>query len=424
YMKKNYGGAKVDDVHTKEIDDFHDKQIRVSKDWSGKNHNSTPRSIAKEKLAHLDIHCPGQQFDFRISPTNQTNKTIKTTDSPSTSLLFIDQQQSMPTPTDSPVTTIETNLEESIFGIAPFNDFTWTIAQFIWQHSQQYWERGEGHLVEVEAKLGTIRDTRSQQHERMEYPIGTESPILDTRDTKFQSDINHNQHSNLNRLLNQRVHETNSKNYSGAKVDYVHTKEIDEFHDKQIRVSKDWSGKNQSSTPRSIFKEKLAHLDIIVLENNSILESLSILNILLIYTLTLILIQLVPLPPDQSIPKHKRIKDRLSYSHQICQIDLTQVKTSDKNNSSSTHEVEVEFKNSIELLRAASIWSKSIESEEGSSSTTNGNHSNETDTKNSGDHLPGSSRKLNHTTNVIDPQEFLVMVDILLNNVRMLIRNC
>ncbi|POV99357.1 hypothetical protein PSHT_13581 [Puccinia striiformis] len=67
YMKKNYGGAKVDDVHTKEIDDFHDKQIRVSKDWSGKNHNSTPRSIAKEKLAHLDIHCPGQQFDFRIS---------------------------------------------------------------------------------------------------------------------------------------------------------------------------------------------------------------------------------------------------------------------------------------------------------------------------------------------------------------------
>ncbi|POV99354.1 hypothetical protein PSHT_13586 [Puccinia striiformis] len=215
----------------------------------------------------------------------------------------------------------------------------------------------------------------------MEYPIGTESPILDTRDTKFQSDINHNQHSNLNRLLNQRVHETNSKNYSGAKVDYVHTKEIDEFHDKQIRV------------------KKLAHLDIIVPENNSILESLLILNIL-------------------------RIKDRLSYSHQICQIDLTQVKTSDKNNSSSTHEVEVEFKNSIELLRAASIWSKSIESEEGSSSTTNGNHSTETDTKNSGDHLPGSSRKLNHTTNVIDAQEYLVMVDVLLNNVRMLICNC
>ncbi|KNF06531.1 hypothetical protein PSTG_00405 [Puccinia striiformis f. sp. tritici PST-78] len=350
----------------------------------------------------------------RSLPTkqNQTTKTTTDSPSPSTSLLFIDQQQSMPTPTDSPVTTIETNLEESIFGIAPFNDFTWTIAQFIWQHSQQYWERGEGHLVEVEAKLGTIRDKRSQQHERMEYPIGTESPILDTRDTKFQSDINHNQHSNLNRLLNQRVHETNSKNYSGAKVDYVHTKEIDEFHDKQIRVSKDWSGKNQNSTPRSIFKEKLAHLDIHCPGKQ------------LDFRISVNIEHPVPLPPDHSIPKHKRIKDRLSYSHQICQIDLTQVKTSDKNNSSSTHEVEVEFKNSIELLRAASIWSKSIESEEGSSSTTNGNHSTETDTKNSGDHLPGSSRKLNHTTNVIDAQEYLVMVDVLLNNVRMLICNC
>ncbi|KAI9626207.1 hypothetical protein H4Q26_015958 [Puccinia striiformis f. sp. tritici PST-130] len=246
----------------------------------------------------------------------------------------------------------------------------------------------------------------------MEYPIGTESPILDTRDTKFQSDINHNQHSNLNRLLNQRVHETNSKNYSGAKVDYVHTKEIDEFHDKQIRVSKDWSGKNQNSTPRSIFKEKLAHLDIHCPRKQ------------LDFRISVNIEHPVPLPPDHSIPKHKRIKDRLSYSHQICQIDLTQVKTSDKNNSSSTHEVEVEFKSSIELLRAASIWSKSIESEEGSSSTTNGNHSTETDTKNSGDHLPGSSRKLNHTTNVIDAQEYLVMVDVLLNNVRMLICNC
>ncbi|KAI9629614.1 hypothetical protein KEM48_012677 [Puccinia striiformis f. sp. tritici PST-130] len=254
------------------------------------HHQQQQHPLKKILLADKTRSLPTKQ--------NQTTKTTTDSPSPSTSLLFIDQQQSMPTPTDSPVTTIETNLEESIFGIAPFNDFTWTIAQFIWQHSQQYWERGEGHLVEVEAKLGTIRDKRSQQHERMEYPIGTESPILDTRDTKFQSDINHNQHSNLNRLLNQRVHETNSKNYSGAKVDYVHTKEIDEFHDKQIRVSKDWSGKNQNSTPRSIFKEKLAHLDIHCPRKQ------------LDFRISVNIEHPVPLPPDHSIPKHKRIKDR------------------------------------------------------------------------------------------------------------------
>ncbi|POV99351.1 hypothetical protein PSHT_13585 [Puccinia striiformis] len=87
------------------------------------NHSSssTATTSTQEKLlADKTRSLPTKQ--------NQTTKTTTDSPSPSTSLLFIDQQQSMPTPTDSPVTTIETNLEESIFGIAPFNDFTWTIA--------------------------------------------------------------------------------------------------------------------------------------------------------------------------------------------------------------------------------------------------------------------------------------------------------
>ncbi|KAI9629619.1 hypothetical protein KEM48_012682 [Puccinia striiformis f. sp. tritici PST-130] len=114
----------------------------------------------------------------------------------------------------------------------------------------------------------------------MEYPIGTKSPILDTRDTKFQSDINHNQHSNLNRLLNQR-----------------------------IRVSKDWSGKNHNSTPRSIAKEKLAHLDIHCPGQQ------------FDFRISVNIGHPVPLPPDHLIPDYKRINDQLSYSHQICQIN-------------------------------------------------------------------------------------------------------
>ncbi|WAR55568.1 hypothetical protein PtB15_6B309 [Puccinia triticina] len=302
----------------------------------------------------------------------------------------------------SPSLTIESNLEESIFGIAPFNDFTWTIAQFIWQHSREYWLRGEAHLVEVEAKLGTIRD-RSKQSERIEYPIATESPILNTAHTKFQSDMPPSHHANLNRLLNQRVTETNAPGYCGAKVDYLHLKQVDEFHQGKVRVSRDSSG--NKSPPRSIIKEKLAHLDIHCPGRS------------FDFRISVNIEHPVPLPPEHSTPTFRRIKDRLSYSHQITQIDLTQVKSTDQNASTSTHEVEVEFKDSTELLRAASIWASEREEGEGGASR-NGDRPED-------DQRPSSARRLSRSQHqLLDAQEYLLMVDVLLNNVRMLIRNC
>ncbi|KAA1098102.1 mRNA-capping enzyme subunit beta [Puccinia graminis f. sp. tritici] len=311
--------------------------------------------------------------------------------------------------------TIESNLEESIFGIAPFNDFTWTIAQFIWQHSREYWERGEGGLIEVEAKLGTIRDRRSQSSERMEYPIATESPILDTSQTKFQTDMPPKHHATLNRLLNQRVTETCSAGYLGAKVDYLHLKEVDEFHDGKVRVSRDWSGKNPQSPPRSIVKEKLAHLDIHCPGRS------------FDFRISVNVEHPVPMPPEHSNPSYKRIKDRLSYSHQICQIDLTQVKSTDQQKgSTSTHEVEVEFKDSCELLRAASVWAREQEEgpETGARRASNGDQQHPGSDEDGDQRPPGSQKLLSRDQDRLDAQQYLLMVEVLLNNVRMLIRNC
>ncbi|KNZ50384.1 hypothetical protein VP01_444g1 [Puccinia sorghi] len=367
-------------------------------------HKPAMATMVENHLKHTDQNEINHSFKQLNSHPNTTN-TLPSLNSasPSTSL------------------TIESSLEESIFGIAPFNDFTWTIAQFIWEHSREYWERGEGHLVEVEAKLGTIRDKRNQ-FERMEYPIATESPILETRDTKFESDMHPSHHAILNRLLNQRVTETNTSGYLGAKVDYVHLKEVDEFHQNKVRVSRDWSGKT-NHPPRSIIKEKLAHLDIHCPGRPFDFRiSINVEHPDLYY--------IVPIPPEHSIPTYKRIKDRLSYSHQICQIDLTQVKSSDQlfvykqNNSTSTHEVEVEFKDSIQLLRAASIWASEQQTGSQNGYPPNGEHGDESVTYEEG-HPRSASRKPNRNQQQqLEAQEYLLMVEVMLNNVRMLIRNC
>ncbi|PLW19837.1 hypothetical protein PCANC_01240 [Puccinia coronata f. sp. avenae] len=369
-------------------------------------------TIVANKLSTIEQNEQQQQHAFKQASTHPLLSRPSTTHTISS---IPSTNASLPSPSPSSSITIETPLEESIFGIAPFNDFTHTIAQFIWEHSRQYWERGEGHLVEVEAKLGTIRDKRNSS-ERMEYPIATESPILETRDTKFETDMAPSHHANLNRLLNQRVTETNSPGYHGAKVDYLHIKEVDEFHQNKVRVSRDWSGQTHLP-PRSIIKEKLAHLDIHCPGRP------------FDFRISVNVEHPVPIPPEYSHPSYKRVKDRLSYSHQICQIDLTQVKSSDQvalfptslqkeaNSSSSTHEVEVEFKDSSQLLRAASIWASERDEVDDRQSP----HGDEGGGYEEGE--MGAAFRQQTRSQQLDAQEYLLMVEVMLNNVRMLIRN-
>lgn len=63
--------------------------------------------------------------------------------------------------------------------------------------------------------------------------------------------------------------------------------------------------------------------------------------------------RLVGLPQVESI--HSRYKDRITYSHQAIQIDLTKVSTSasQEKTDSDTYELEVEFKDTQHLLAEA-----------------------------------------------------------------------
>lgn len=64
------------------------------------------------------------------------------------------------------------------------------------------------------------------------------------------------------------------------------------------------------------------------------------------------MINVAPLPPTP--PTLTREKDRITYTHQSFQVDLTQVLTPSNNPKNSTpsitHELEVEFRNAGELL--------------------------------------------------------------------------
>jgi polynucleotide 5'-triphosphatase len=80
-----------------------------------------------------------------------------------------------------------------------------------------------------------------------------------------------------------------------------------------------------------------------------------------------------------------RRKDRVTYTHQIFQIDLTQVTASNPGQAPQppTHELEVEFRHSKELMRVLA--------------------KNDVVTKN---------------------EEFVELVRVFVNNIRILVRNC
>ena len=58
------------------------------------------------------------------------------------------------------------------------------------------------------------------------------------------------------------------------------------------------------------------------------------------------------LPPETSTPVYSREKDRLSYAHQIFQVDLTQVTLPTKPQE-PLHELEIEFRKASELIHYA-----------------------------------------------------------------------
>ncbi|GAA5884298.1 hypothetical protein JCM6882_002217 [Rhodosporidiobolus microsporus] len=264
-------------------------------------------------------------------------------------------------------------LEPSVFNVEPIDEFTREVADWLWGFCAGLdWDK-----VEIEAKVGILIDQRAGGS-RVHLPVPIETILTDDTGLKFQSNMTVNQHKSFNRLLNSRVEETASPSYPSAIVRYAHTREVDTFHElpqpggprRKVRVTRDQKGVKQ---PHAVEKVRVADMNVFSPKRRFDWRvSVSLEN---------------PAPIPDTPPTHTRYKDRISYTHQLFTVDLTQVSPTPPQPSSAppahaTHELEIEFRNARTLLEEAA---KEQRGEEGG--------------------------------------RYLEMVQGLLNNVRMLIRN-
>ncbi|GAA6060867.1 hypothetical protein JCM10212_006247 [Sporobolomyces blumeae] len=275
----------------------------------------------------------------------------------------------------------ELPLEPSVFNVEPIDEFTREVADWLWGFCAPLdWDK-----VEIEAKIGLLVDSRAGGS-RVYLPVPTEAILTDDSGLRFQSNMTVTQHKQFNKILNARVVETAHPSYPFARVAYAHTKELDTFHDlpvaingngngngvgaggggrygrRKVRVTRD-EKKKATDAPgatggewRAV--EKIRVADMNVFSPKRLFDwrvSVSLENPVLEH-------------PDTP-PTHSRRKDRISYSHQLYQIDLTQVMTPQPpstgpgqppgggggggvglDGGAPTHELEIEFKDAKKLL--------------------------------------------------------------------------
>ncbi|OZJ06531.1 hypothetical protein BZG36_00583 [Bifiguratus adelaidae] len=228
--------------------------------------------------------------------------------------------------------SIPSRLEPSIFNIKPPDDVGMVVKQFI----ERYIDRP---YIEVEAKLGILIDKMTQQRVRMGVMSEAVLPE-DDRSCRFVSDMSLDQHRYFNNMLNDLVNKSNAKDYKGARIQYKHTRETDRFYEsfgKKLRVTYDQETRQKLAV---VEKRRIGNLD--VHSPNMPFDYRVSVN--------------VEIPSqDPTVPQSfERNKDRLSYRHQLIKIDLTQVKGEQipGRPQEVTHELEVEFADARDLVKA------------------------------------------------------------------------
>ncbi|WFD26666.1 mRNA-capping enzyme subunit beta [Malassezia nana] len=241
-------------------------------------------------------------------------------------------------------------LVRSIFGVDPLDEFSVFVSDWIMERTQ-----GLDH-VEIEAKVGTLIDRQTNM--RLQLPVLTETAI-DARalGVRFESNMPMKQHRSFNQLLNELVHY--SSGMEGARrVFYKHVHETDSFHDEvlptgehvHLRVTRD--SKTQQIKPGGVVAKKR-------------IDDLNVFCPMRMYDFRISISTETPMPPppENSVPTFVREKDRLSYSLQDFQVDLTQVMLPHREQE-PIHELEVEIKQADELVRWAQYTRNSSETRE------------------------------------------------------------
>ncbi|KAI6047550.1 CYTH-like domain-containing protein [Pisolithus marmoratus] len=238
-------------------------------------------------------------------------------------------------------------LSVSILGVEPLDEFIREIADFVHHMIISRPNVGPDARVEVEAKLGVLRDKTSK--ERLMLPVLVEtilSPNPKDLDLRFETNMSAAQHKHYNTLLNHLQQTSSEPTHRSSPLGYKHVKLVDTFYAsdnpqdrERIRVTRD---EKTGTVLEVMMKIRLGDLNIYCPKRHADWRVSVNLE--------------VPVTHPVGTPTHTRRKDRICYSHEEFNIDLTQVATTTSSNSPPeiTHELELEIARPPLLLFMAS----------------------------------------------------------------------
>ncbi|KAE9393868.1 mRNA capping enzyme [Gymnopus androsaceus JB14] len=233
-------------------------------------------------------------------------------------------------------------LSLSILGVEPLDEFIKEIADFI--HHMIISRPNLPGNVEVEAKIGLLRERGGGG--RLECPVLVETILRpEAIDCRFESNMTASQHKHFNTLLNKLKISSSQPGYaSSSPLDYHHLYLVDSFYPSEsndrdkIRVTRD---EKTGTVIECMRKIRLGDLNVYSPKRCAD------------WRISVNLEVPVKQHPVGS-PTHTRRKDRMSYSHEEFNIDLTQVTSSNPTGAPEVfHELEVEIARPELLLSTA-----------------------------------------------------------------------
>jgi len=239
-------------------------------------------------------------------------------------------------------------LMKSFFGITPRDEISQVVGQWLLEVC-----RGLQN-VEIELKLGTLIDKRTGQRLAIRG-VGTEVVVQDL-DVAFRSEMTMRQHRRLNHLLNTEVANCSGQNgphphlppHHYYPITYQHIYHTDTSYANprggrgKVRVTRDTNPRSSSSPVVAVVqKETVASLHI-----HSPREEFD-------WRVSVNVENPTDMPDTSAGPEMTREKDRLTYRHQLFQVDLTQVKATKRGQQTPPqviHELEIEISSAAEFL--------------------------------------------------------------------------
>ncbi|KIK91592.1 hypothetical protein PAXRUDRAFT_149164 [Paxillus rubicundulus Ve08.2h10] len=236
-------------------------------------------------------------------------------------------------------------LSVSILGVEPLDEFIREIADFVHHTIMNRPNMGPDAKVEVEAKLGVLRDRNTGK--RLALPVLVETILTPNEiELRFESNMSVMQHKHFNTMLNDLRRNSCEPSHPGSPLEYKHVKLVDSFfysdnlHEREkVRVTRE----EKTGTVVEVTKKmRLGDLNIYCPKRAAdwrVSVSLE-----------------VPVSHPVGTPARTRRKDRICYSHEEFNIDLTQVVSNAGPNTlpETLHELEVEIARPALLLSTAS----------------------------------------------------------------------